>query len=369
MTSPTFQELFARTPIVRAEAPGRVNLMGDHTDYNDGFVLPGAIPQATVVEIAPRPDRQVRIWSESFPGTGVVEYSLGGEIRCDDWVDFVRGMTSILLTRPGDAGFDLRIASTVPLGSGLSSSASLEVAVGRALRSVFELDLSDVELARAGRRAENEFVGAPVGIMDQMACTFASGREALFLDTRSLDFRRVALPSSCDLFVIHCGVTHRHAGGGYVVRRKECDDAAATLGVRTLREIQDDDLGPVLSRLPEPLVRRVRHVVTENRRVLDTVSALDAGDIAAVGQLFDASHRSLRDDFEVSIDEMDCLVGIARRTPGVYGARLTGGGFGGSMVGMCEPSRAVTIARAVRDEYRARTGQTATVIVPPPGEA
>jgi galactokinase len=363
MPHPTFQTLFGRPPAVRTQVPGRVNLMGDHTDYNDGLVLPAAIPQQTVAEIALRDDRVVRVWSETYADAGIIEYRLGEEQRQRDWADYVRGITAVLGPAIPGRGFEARIASSVPLGSGLSSSAALEIAVARGLRDLFALALPDVELAKACRRAEHDFVGAPVGIMDQMACMFASERAALFLDTRSMDWRAVPLPPDLGLFVIHSGLAHRHVDGGYVTRRRECEAAAGSLGVTTLRDLGEADLPAIVASLPDPLGRRVRHVCTENQRVVDTIEALEAGDVAAVGRIFNASHASLRDDYEVSIPEVDVLVEAAR-AHGAFGARITGGGFGGSIVGVCEPSRTLAVARAAGDAYHEQTGRTATIVVP-----
>jgi galactokinase len=360
----SFQLLFGRPAAVHAEAPGRVNLIGEHTDYNLGYVLPAAIPQRTRVELARRADTLVRLWSDHFPDAAPIEYRLGEERRQSDWADYVRGMTKVLAENAVLGGFDARIASTVPLGSGLSSSASLEIAIGRALREAFALAIDDVALARAGRRAENELVGAPVGIMDQMACSLAGPGAALFLDTRSMDYEQIPLPSHASLLVIHSGVAHRHAAGSYADRRRECEEAAALLDVASLRDVSAGDLPNAIRRLPDVLGRRVRHVVTENQRVLDTVAALRPGDLASAGRLFVASHASMRDDFEISIPEIDLLVQLARDVQGTYGARLTGGGFGGSIVALAEPSTASTAAAEIAAAYQRETGNQASIMLP-----
>ena len=297
MTTGDFEKLYGRAPEIRADAPGRVNLIGEHTDYNGGYVLPAAIPQRTIVELARRDDDVVRVWSVQFHRAEPVTYRLGREQRTGEWDDYVQGMTRVLGRAGRLAGFDLHIDSTVPPGSGLSSSAALEIALGRALRLAFELPLDDVALAKAGRQAENEFVGAPVGIMDQMACSLARPGAALFLDTRSLEFAHVPIPAGAALVVIDSGISHRHAGGEYVTRRAECAEAARLLGVRELRDITDVSR---LADLPPPLDRRARHVVEENDRVDRLVDALWRNDREAVGRLMDASHESLRNDFEVT---------------------------------------------------------------------
>jgi galactokinase len=363
MASSTFVELFGREPSLHATAPGRVNLMGEHTDYNAGFVLPVAIPQRTDVEIAAGEGRRVRVWSDQFADDGVVEYQLGSESPDRGLADYVRGMTAQLAAVGLERGFDARFVSTVPLGSGLSSSASLEIALGRALRELYTLPLDDLALARAGQRAENEFVGAPVGILDQMACSLADERAALFLDTRDLRFERVPVPERAALVVIHSGISHRHATGSYAERRGECVEAARLLQVPTLRDLTPSDADRV-TRLPHPLDRRVRHILTENERVLATVAALRIGDVAAVGRLFLESHASLRDDYQITIPEIDMLVELTVRVAGAYGARLTGGGFGGSVVALTDPARARQVAATAAQAYREATGQQPRIMVP-----
>lgn len=363
--APSFVELFGAAPEVRASAPGRVNLIGEHTDYNEGFVLPTAIPQTTRVELGVRADRMVHAFSSSTGGRDPAVYELGAEARGRGWLDYVQGVTQAVL-RDGHElrGFDLRIESDVPLGSGLSSSAALEVSVLRALRRAFALPIDDVQIARLGQRAENDLVGAPVGIMDQMASSLATEGTALFLDTRTLAVDCVPMPAGADLVVIDSGVAHQHASGDYRTRRAECHRAAALLGVRALRDVAAADL-PRVAALPEPLCRRARHVMTENARVLAAVSALRDGDLLALGALFQASHRSMRDDYEVSIPEIDLLVELAGADEAIFGARLTGGGFGGSVVMLARAGEGAPAALRIADAYAARSGRRATVLVPP----
>ena len=364
MALPDFFALFGRDPAGRWSAPGRVNLMGDHTDYNDGLVLPIAIPQRTEVELAEGQGRRVRVWSDQFPDDRPVEYQLGTEAADHGWADYVRGMTMALASFGLERGFDARIVSRVPLGSELSSSASLEIALGRALRDVYSLTINDVELARAGKRAENELVGAPVGIMDQMACSLADETAALLLDTRDLRVERVPIPARAALVVIHSGLSHRHVTGGYATRRRECADAASRLGVATLRDVGPSHADAVRG-LPDPLGRRVRHVLSENARVEATAGALRAGELERAGMLFVESHASLRDDYEVSVPEIDTLVELTTRVQGIYGARLTGGGFGGSIVALSERVRAADAAEMAAESYRLTTGQSPLIMVPP----
>jgi galactokinase len=362
----SFRALFGRSPSVTADAPGRVNLIGEHTDYNQGFVLPTPIPQRTVAELAPRPDEQVRVGSASLAGA-MEGYVLGAETPGRGWLDYVQGLTWAL--RADGAlilGFDLRVASSVPIGAGLASSAALEVAVLRALRAAFRLPLDDVELALLGQRAENEFVGARVGVMDQMAASLGIEGRALLIDTRSLEHRSVPLPAAAELVVIDSGVAHRNRAGGYNARQAECERACALLGVTALRDLVAADL-PRAAVLPDPLAHRVRHVIGENERVRAAVAALEAGDIVRLGVLLDASHASLRDDYEVSTPEIDRLVAAARAEPETLGARLTGGGFGGAVVVLVRRGAAAAVAERVTRRFTRWTGRSATVPVPPPG--
>lgn len=348
---------------VTADAPGRVNLIGEHTDYHDGYVMPCAVPQRTYVSLRQRSDRRVRLASAAMPEP--VEYELGAEKPGSGWADYVQGLTWELGRRGLKiGGFELDIRSDVPLGSGLSSSAALELSVLRALREAFALDLTDVELAQIGQRAEVDFVGAPVGIMDQMASSLADERNALFLDTRSLAFERIPLPATLELVVIDSGVAHQHAGGDYVTRRRESEEAARMLNVERLRDAGDAELER-LGELPPLLGRRARHVITENARVLEARAALLDGDLAELGKLFSASHASLRDDYEVSIPAVDLLVELAELETYVAGARMTGGGFGGAIVIAASAGHGRDIAQRVRGTYAEQTGRQPRVLVPP----
>jgi galactokinase len=353
---------------VVADAPGRVNLMGEHTDYHEGYVLPTVIPQRTQVRVERRLDRRVSVVSSSVGGKRD-EYDLGHETRGGGWLDYVQGVTATL-ARNGEtiSGFDARIDSTIPIGAGVSSSAALEVSLLRALRRLCSLSYDDVALAKMAQAVETDFVGAPVGIMDQMVSSLGRDGEALFLDTRSLAFERIRLPKSIDLVVIDSGVTHAHAGGEYVTRRRESFEAAQRLGVKRLRDLDVAAL-PRMEHLPDPLARRARHIVTENQRVLDAVDALRKGDARRLGELFLESHASMRDDYQTSTPEIDTLVAIAAASPDVYGARLTGGGFGGAVVVLAASGRGGAAAQAIRHAYETRTGRHAIVLVPPPASS
>ena len=294
----------------------------------------------------------------------VHDSDLGRETRGRGWLDFVQGITWALAAEGHElSGFDCLIESDVPVGSGLSSSAALEVSLLRALRSAFGLRIDDVALARLGQKAENEFVGAPVGIMDQMASNLAGPGEALFLDTRTLAFERIPLPGTVELAVVDSSIAHRHSSGDYRTRRAECERAATLLGVPQLRDLDCREMKRIQD-LPAPLDRRARHVVTENARVLEAVEALRAGDAARLGALFHASHQSMRDDYEVSIPEIDRLVEIAGAEPDVFGARLTGGGFGGSIVILTRAGTARQVARRLCERYEEEFGRHASILVP-----
>ena len=359
-----FERTFTRPAELSARAPGRVNLIGEHTDYNGGFVLPTALPHETIVHLARRPDRIVRAFSADLGADSMASFELGRETRLGTWIDYVQGVTVALLERETQlGGFDLLVTSTVPIGKGLSSSASLEIAVGRALRSAFALALDDVDLAMVAHRAETAFVGAPVGIMDQMVCSLGDRAHALFLDAATTHFDKIPIPSNVELGVIDSGLAHSHASGEYRTRRAECERAASALGASWLRDVPLSDL-PKIASLPEPLNRRARHVVTENARVIDAVAAMRAGDAQHLGDLFLQSHASMRDDFEVSLPEIDHLVEVAMRHPDTLGARLTGGGFGGAVVLLCRQGTATDVTNRTVDAYRVATGCKGEVLLP-----
>ena len=353
---------------IHASASGRVNLIGEHTDYNGGFVLPTAIPQKTHVQLSPRTDNRVNVKSGTVEkNISEAQYLLGEEEPKSHWLDYVQGVTAIL-AKDGIkiSGFDCEIQSTVPMGSGLSSSAALEVSLFRAIREAFQLDLNDVSIAQLCQRVENEFVGARVGIMDPMAASLADLGTALFLDTRDLSYRKVALPKNVDLVVINSGISHRNVGGDYNTRRAECEKACEILGISQLRDFGPNDL-PKLEKLPDVNRRRAKHVITENERVLKAVQAMESENLALLGALFYESHASMKNDYEVSIPEIDEMVEIARSLPEVYGARLTGGGFGGSVVILTKKGYGFESGKKISGIYATKTGKTPTVLVPQHG--
>ena len=358
-----FSRAFGRQPTVVSAAPGRVNLIGEHTDYHQGFVLPTVIPQRTTVAMRVRGDEHVRVVSETM-ADGVRGYWIGAERRGGNWLDYVQGVTAVAGTAGFPLqGFDAAITSTLPAGGGVSSSAALTVALLRALRDTKLTSMDDVQIAQMAQRAETEFVGAPVGIMDQMACSLGRDREALFIDTRSLEYQRLPLPVDAELIVINSGITHAHADGEYRQRRNESFAAAKELGVRYLRDAGGRErclTGKTVGQ------RRARHVITENARVLEAVTAIRERDVARLGGLFSTSHRSQRDDYETSTPEIDALIEIGERDPGVYGARLTGGGFGGSVVMLAKPDSAAAAAARILDEYQRLIGCGGSILLPMP---
>jgi galactokinase len=329
-----FERWIGRSPAGVWRAPGRVNLIGEHTDYNDGFVMPVAIDRETSVSAAARTDAIVRCSSLELgdaPDVAVADLTPDAP---RGWWSYVHGVVAELAAVSEDVvGVDVLVGSTVPVGAGLSSSAALECAVAVAVAELSGLDLGPAELARVAQRAESRFAGVPCGVMDQLAAMCGRAGHALLIDTRSFRIELVplALPD-VELVVIDTGVSHALGEGAYARRRAECDEAARALGVASLRDVTVDDLDGARTRLAPTLSRRVRHVVTENARVLAAADALRAGDVDALGRAMTASHLSLRDDFEVSSPELDLAVETANALGGA--ARMTGAGFGGSAIAM-----------------------------------
>ncbi|HEY0258992.1 MAG TPA: galactokinase [Lacisediminihabitans sp.] len=335
-----FTETFGYEPAGLWSAPGRVNLIGEHTDYNGGFVLPFAIDRRTVVALALRDDCLARVASSFADEVVEIDLTELSPDRLHGWAAYPLGVAWALGEHGADLsavpGFDAYIESDVPVGSGLSSSAAIESAVAIALNDVWRLRLDRPELASVGQLAENKAVGAPTGIMDQSASLLGQKDSAVFLDCRSLESQIVDLgltAAGLVVLVMDTGVSHAHATGGYAERRASCELGARMLGVESLREVSIDDLPRARTILDDVTFRRVRHVVTEDQRVLDTVRTLRESGPAAIGELLDASHRSMRDDFEISVPELDLAVETAQEN-GAIGARMTGGGFGGAAIAL-----------------------------------
>ena len=350
-------------------APGRVNLIGEHTDYNDGFVMPVAIDFFTQIILFPLDTRALEFYSDNFKEKVVLDFDNLPKSRSRHWSDYVVGVALMLLGEGHELrGARLMISSNVPLGSGLSSSAALEVATAYALATTSDLKIERVELAKLCRRAENEFVGARVGIMDQFVSFFAETDKALLLDCRSLEFEHLPVPPSAQLVICNTMVKHDLASGAYNERRQQCEEGVKLLrtvlpNVTALRDVTSQQLEEHRKELPEVIYRRCRHVVTENERVLDAASALKQGDVAKFGQLMNQSHQSLRDDYEVSCAELDLLVGLARKVEGVFGARMTGGGFGGCTVNLVRRDKIDEFQNTVAAGYQEATGLTPEVYV------
>lgn len=350
-----FQELFGRQPKAEASAPGRVNLLGEHTDYNDGFVLPTAIPQQTTVQIGLSKDAKHHFYSENLDAHAIISEN---EHPPQGFASYIFGCLQVLQKLGYEIPpLNLHVNSSVPMGSGLSSSAALEVATLRGICKLLNFDIDDVRIAQIAQQAEIDYAGVQCGIMDQMASSLADTEHLLFLDTRSLQTQVIPLPAGSEVVVIDSGVPRTLAGSGYNQRRAECEAAAQQLGVQALRDITDPH---ALEVLPELLQCRARHVVTENNRVLEAVRGVSA---TRFGELMNASHASLRDDYEVSVPALDRLVGILQETAGVFGARLTGAGFGGACVALIVINQGREIAQKVLAQYQ-EAGYKGRILVP-----
>jgi galactokinase len=376
-----FSERYAAAPLL-FRAPGRVNLIGEHTDYNAGFVLPAAIPFYTTVAAAARPDRQLRVRSTNYdetvtlalPAAGVSPIPRGGGVH---WADYVLGVAQALQAEGAAVlGADLLIHGEVPLGSGLSSSASLEVAVALALAATAGNPALDrLALATLCQRAENDYVGMRCGIMDQFASVFGRAGHAVLIDCRSFEHQLVPLRRAADtagggaqIVICNTMVRHRLAGGEYNRRREECERGVRALaryraGILALRDVSEAELRRHESELDPLVYRRCRHVVSENQRVQAAAAALGSGDLAEFGRLMSASHRSLRDDFAVSCEELDLMVRLAEGIEGVYGARLTGGGFGGCTVNLVRADAVAQFTAMIRERYGQATGRRPEIYV------
>ena len=350
-------------------APGRVNLIGEHTDYNDGFVLPMAIDRAVVVAAAPRADRRVRVLSLDLDDEIDFDLDRPGPPRRGAWIDRVEGVAQSLARRGVPlGGADLVLSGDVPHGAGLSSSAALEVAVGMTLWSLAGGEVDRVALALAAQAAENDWVGTRCGVMDPMVSALGVADCALLIDCRSLEATPVPLALPDHVFVVlDTRVTHDLASSAYNERRAECERGVEILrrwlpGIRALRDVSPDAFAPLAGELPEPARRRCRHVVDENARTLAAAAALGAGDLVRFGRLMRESHRSLRDDYQVSCPELDLLAEVAAVTPGVLGGRMTGGGFGGCVIALCEREAEAGYRAAASSAFSERFGRAPVAI-------
>jgi len=364
----SFAARFASAPRI-FRAPGRVNLIGEHTDYNDGFVFPAAIDLYTWTAVAPRNERKLRVYSENLDELSEIDLADSPPQPRDHWSDYVHGV-AVMLQKAGVSvrGADMAVYSDVPSGAGLSSSAALEVSVASALLAVSGSTLPLAQIAKLCQRAENEFVGARVGIMDQFASCFGSEHHAILLDCRSLEYKRLPLPDTASMVICNTMVKHEHSGGEYNDRRAQCEEGVRLLkqrfpSIKALRDVSPAQLESHRGDLPELIYRRCRHIVTENARVVRTAEALQKGDLRAVGECMAESHMSMRDDYEISCRELDIMVDLANGREGLIGARMTGGGFGGCTINLVRIDAVEQFKTAMLSGYHHATGISSDIYV------
>lgn len=367
--SAAFAEQFGLAPDLVARAPGRVNLIGEHTDYNDGFVLPCAIGPSTMVAASEREDNKVHIVAVDF-GNALDQFDLTGPVERNaeqPWADYVRGMI-MALQNDGHAltGANIAIAGNLPKGAGLSSSASLEVAVGKAMLALASIGIDHTRLAQIAQIAECDFVGTKCGIMDQLISAQGKAGHALLIDCRSLELTDAPVPYDVAIMIVHSGVTRGLVDGHYNERRRQCEAAAEAMGVPALRDANLDMLAA--AGLDAVTTARARHVITENQRTLDAAAALAKNDLMALGALMAQSHASMRDDFEITVPPIDELVALLQHAIGpVGGARMTGGGFGGACVAVMPAARVISVRDAISAGYKTPEGAAPLIMVERPG--
>ena len=362
-----FADKFGYPATITIKAPGRVNLIGEHTDYNDGFVLPCAIDYETVIACAQRNDRTIRVIAADYDNDED-SFSLDEPILHSDahpWANYVRGVVKHLMLRNKDfSGADMVISGNVPQGAGLSSSASLEVAVGQALKSLYDLPLDGVALALNGQEAENQFVGCNCGIMDQLISALGKENHSLLIDCRSLDTRAVSMPTNAAVVIINSNVKRGLVDSEYNARREQCEVAARFFGVKALRDVDPALFFSIQDELDPVVARRARHVITENDRTLAAADSLASGDLKRMGELMAESHASMRDDFEITVPQIDKLVEIVKEVIGDKGGvRMTGGGFGGCIVALVPEDMVDKVRHAVEQQYQAHSGLKETFYV------
>ena len=356
-----FRARFGSTPRL-FQAPGRINIIGEHTDYCGGLAMPAAIDRWCRIAAATNGTRRLTVVAEGFDEPA--ELDLGALTPRGAWSDYVAGVAKVLM----DAGVavpgaDLMIESTVPIGAGVSSSAAIEVATAHALLALAGRSADGLSIARWGQKAENDFVGMPCGIMDQYASANGVEGAALMLDCARLTSTPAPLPANASFLLVDSGVRHAHVDGAYRDRRADCETAAKILGVDLLAEVSEADLASALPRLPPGPAKRCRHVVTETARVRRAADALARGDLVALGALMNQSHASLRDDMEVSVPEVDRLAQIAREAPGIFGARMMGGGFGGCIIALADRDQAAEAQAAIGERYGPILGKAPAAFV------
>jgi galactokinase len=359
----SFRSIFRSKPGFIVRAPGRVNLIGEHTDYNDGFVLPMAVDRAVWIALRPRMDLRVVIHSLDLGG--VSDFQLDSFTRGEaHWAEYIKGVAHEL---QGEGyllrGWEGVLSGDVPRGAGLSSSAALEVATARAFASVCGFEWDGMRIASIARRAENNWVGVKSGIMDQAVSAAAKAGHAFFLDCRSLEYEHIPLPKDMVVVVMDTSTRRGLLDSAYNERRAQCETAARAFGVRSLRDVGREQVELNVGKLDDIPLRRARHVVMENARVLDALQAMRAGDVLTLGRLFNESHASLRDDFQVTGEALDRMVEIAQARPECFGARMTGAGFGGCAVAVVQREQAGVFANAVSEEYQRRSGKEAGIFI------
>ncbi|MEQ5225100.1 galactokinase [Proteus cibi] len=363
----SFSSIFGYVPTHFIQAPGRVNLIGEHTDYNDGFVLPCAINYQMVVAAAKREDNTIRVIAVDYQNE-VDEFSLDNTIEFlpnKMWANYVRGVIHFLQKdNYSFHGMDIAISGNVPQGAGLSSSAALEVAIGQTVKTLYQLPISQKEIALNGQKAENQFVGCNCGIMDQLISACGEENHALLIDCRSLETSAVTMPENGVVMIINTNKKRGLVDSEYNTRRQQCEEAARILNVSALRDATLEDLLAKKALMSEVVYRRARHVITENSRTLDAAEALRQGDLTTLSQLMMQSHHSMRDDFEITVNEVDSLVEIVKSVIGDRGGvRMTGGGFGGCVVALVTPDLVDKVVDSVKAQYEAKTGLKETIYV------
>ncbi|MDP6730280.1 MAG: galactokinase [SAR324 cluster bacterium] len=358
-----FRDVYKENPQFLVRAPGRVNLIGEHTDYNDGFVLPIALNRATWIALSPHDSQEVHLKSLDFNES--VTVPLHQKLNQDrGWQEYLKGVVNIMSREKMMLkGWHGVVAGDVPIGAGLSSSASLELALAKAFAVAGDWKWEPQKMARLCQKAENEWVGMNCGIMDQTISALGQKGHALFLDCRSLETKQVALPDSLDVAVMDTGTRHKLVDSAYNERRSQCEEAAAFFEVVALRDLSLEKLLASEKELDPLVFRRARHVVCENDRVLNFINALEGGMHEKAGQLMNESHASLRNDFEVSSEALDLITNCARQTPGCYGARMTGGGFGGCGVALVDSSKSKEFSEAMETGYKASGGKNGMIYI------
>ncbi|OCH22995.1 galactokinase [Aliivibrio logei] len=362
-----FNSVLSYAPTHIVQAPGRVNLIGEHTDYNDGFVLPCAINYQTVVAAAKRDDNIVRVVSVDY-GNETDEFDITQEITFQEnkmWANYIRGVVKCLIGRGFEfKGADISVSGNVPQGAGLSSSAALEVVIGQTFKELYNLNISQAEIALNGQQAENEFVGCNCGIMDQMVSAEGNENHAMLLDCRSLETTAVAMPEDMSVVIINSNKKRGLVDSEYNTRREQCEEAARIFGVKALRDVSIDMFNAKAHELDEMVAKRARHVITENDRTEEAAKVLASGDMKRMAVLMAESHASMRDDFEITVKEVDALVDIVKNVIGENGGvRMTGGGFGGCIVALVPPTLVNDVKAAVEELYESATGLKESIYV------